>query len=381
MDEYRSLDEQDVAEWAEAALTRAFAETVSLSSLERISREDRRNLVLRAQARFGGTARPVIIKLPRAAGYRAMSFAESGLIKEWVARNVLGHSPSDPHSSWLAGDAEKGLIVFDDFGAELPSLVNALLEGTPDEAEAALADYAVAMARLHAATMGCRQRHGESLAAAFPNAAKPRLLGADWLERAMPHLAGQALPANELETLRARLADPGPWLALVHADGCPDNVLLDDGQARLIDFEFSAPGHMLLDAVYWRLGFPSCWCAGVVPEDVADRIEVLYRRELAGVLSLVADDDAFAREITTVMVARTLFSLSWMLDEALVADKVWGRSTRRSRILWYLQAAIAACQRTKLFPKLEAVLAAWLAHLHQAWVGIAPLPVYPAFKA
>jgi hypothetical protein len=40
-------------------------------------------------------------------------------------------------------------------------------------------------------------------------------------------------------------------------------------KARLLDFEFSAPGDLLLHAVYWQLGFPTCCCAGVNPEDGA----------------------------------------------------------------------------------------------------------------
>ncbi len=383
MDDYRSFEDGEVAGWAEVALTQAFDMPVSLSRLERLSKDDRRNRVLRAQALIGGNVRSVILKATRVTGYSAGApdaFAASGLVKEWVARDLLKHSPSHEASSLLAGDRANGLIVFNDFGAGLSSLVRSLREGTAAEAEAGLAAYAQAMARLHAATIGCRQWHSHALAAAFPHAAAPGLFAVDWLERPMPELAGQALPTDEFEMLRAHLADPGPWLALVHGDGCPDNVLLDEDGARLIDFEFSAPGHMLLDAIYWRLGFPSCWCAGMVPEAVIGRIEALYRQELASVFPLVADEAAFTREVTTLMIARTLFSLSWMLHETLVADKVWGTATRRNRILWYLKATIRACEHADMFPRLTGVLAAWLKHLRQAWIEVEPLAYYPAFE-
>ena len=63
--------------------------------------------------------------------------------------------------------------------------------------------------------------------------------------------------------------------ALVHGDPCPDNVLFAaDGRAVLIDFEFARPSHALFDAAYWRMGFPTCWCAGTIPTEVEHRIDL-----------------------------------------------------------------------------------------------------------
>ena len=183
----------------------------------------------------------------------------------------------------------------------------------------------------------------------------------------------------ELAIVRSKLIDPGPWLGLVHGDGCPDNVLLSRGDASLIDYEFSAPGHVLLDAVYWRIGFPTCWCAGRVPENVADRIERVYRRELAGALPEAADDCAFSYEMAIATIARLVLSLRG-LKRALEKDETWGVATTRSRILWYLRATIDGCERAGHFAKISQAAQNCLDSLTTQWPDTAPLPMYHAFR-
>ncbi len=155
--------------------------------------------------------------------------------------------------------------------------------------------------------------------------------------------------------------------------------LLIDGEAWLLDFEFSMPGHALLDAGYWRMGFPSCWCAGTVPGEVADRIEATYRGVLAPALPEAVDDRLFVAEAALVAVARLLMSLDWLMPAALAEDGRWGIASRRSRILHHLGAAIAACERADAFPGSRAVMARWHRHVQDLWPGSMPLAPYPAF--
>ena len=136
----------------------------------------------------------------------------------------------------------------------------------------------------------------------------PLSAGSDWLSETIPAVDGLTLPEEEVEFIRSRLAHPNQWQALVHGDSCPDNVLFKSGKACLLDFEFSSPGHMLLDAVYWHIGFPTCWCAGTVPEALVGRLDAAYRRELENVLPEIADDRLFLSEMAIIHVARTLFS-------------------------------------------------------------------------
>lgn len=382
MESYRRFSEDEAANLARVALERTFGEAVSLSDIKQLSDGHRRNLVLRATAATDGEPRPIIVKATRSSDYSSTSpdvVANSGLAREWIARELLKQSEGHGSSALIAGDVEHGLIVFEDFGSNLMSLDDVLLNSSATDAEAGLTAYAVSLGQLHAATIGCARRHAAIIANAFPAASIPNCAAADWLSSPLPDIDGLALPDSDVELIRSRVTDPGPWLALVHGDSCPDNVLLKDDRAWLLDFEFSTPGHMLLDGVYWRIGFPTCWCAGTVPEAVADRIDAAYRRELAAVLPDIADDRLFFEEVAIISVARMLCSLLWLLEKALVEDSTWGIATRRSRILWYLEAALCACRRADILPGSAAVMSVWLDRLKERWPESGSLASYPAF--
>ncbi len=207
--------------------------------------------------------RSIIIKATRAASYNpraADAYATFGFVKEWAAANYLAcHAVGQPFTpTLLAYDLDKGVPIFEDVGQSVPSLVGPLLHGTADEAEQALTAYAEALATLHRATTGCRSGHAAILRDGFPSSAIPPPAHR-WIEdvaRPLHDLLGPALPEDEADLVAERLRQPGGWQVLVHSDPCPDNILLDaDGHAVLIDLEFARPGHALLDAAYWRMGF------------------------------------------------------------------------------------------------------------------------------
>jgi Phosphotransferase enzyme family len=252
----------------------------------------------------------------------------SGLAKEWVACALLaavargrGHG-----CALLAGDVDSGIMVFEDLGADLTSLVDPLLRGTAEEAERALKLYATALARLHSDTINCLDAHHETFQSVFGSYQVRRLPG--WrVEKEAELIAdkiGGTPPASELEFLSSRLIDPGPWLTLIHGDPCPDNALLVDERIRLIDYEFARPSHALLDGIYWRNGFPTRWCAGRVPGNVATRVDTVYRTELGNSIPLAIDDTAYRIEQTYISAVWLLTCLSRRLDEALRGDARWG---------------------------------------------------------
>jgi thiamine kinase-like enzyme len=191
---------------------------------------------------------------------------------------------------------------------------------------------------------------------------------------------GGHLPDAELEMIAARLQAPGPWLALAHRDPCPDNVLLAaDGTALLIDFEFASPGHALLDAAYWHMGFPTWWCAGRVPEPIGDRIDRAYRAVLASAVPEAADDTVFRLESTFISAAWLLGNLAWLLEGALQADTEWGIAPRRSRILHYLDIVIRMTRAADILAGLRDTAAVWHNQLQDRWPESGQLAVYPAF--
>ena len=89
------------------------------------------------------------------------------------------------------------------------------------------------------------------------------------------------------------LENPGPWLALIHGDPCPDNAVIVGNGVRLIDYESARPAHALIDGIYLRMGFPTCWCAGQIPSSVVERIESVYRTEIGKSIPIALDARAF----------------------------------------------------------------------------------------
>jgi hypothetical protein len=389
MDTLRTVDVPDLAARAATALSRAGGGPVTLDHIQPLSKDARRNFIARARATdAAGQARAVIVKATRSPSYDPAadnSLESSGLVREWVATAYIrDRAPGRRHgAALLAGDAPYGLLVFEDLGSDLRTLVDPLLEGTAQDAERALALYAAALARLHADTADCGEAHHAAFQSIF-GAGRPRRSPGRRVEKQAEGVAaklGGSAPADELALLSARLADPGPWQSLVHGDPCPDNALLVDGAIRLIDYEFAQPSHALLDGLYWRIGFPTCWCAGRVPAGVAQRIEDVYRMELAAAMPLARDETAYRTELAYVAAIWLFTCLSWRLDAALVDDARWGIWSIRGRLIWYLEAVIEMTASVGVLPGINAAAQGWLAGLQCRWPEAEPLGLYPAFAA
>jgi aminoglycoside phosphotransferase (APT) family kinase protein len=388
MTDFRPFTLDDAVAVAAAALSHAAAEAVRIDSVLSLGKDQRRNLILRARAVRGETKpRSIIIKATRAADYDAgavNAYEASGFVKEWAATSYLmRHASGHPFTpNLLAHDLKQGVLVYDDVGDGLPSLVAPLLHGTAHEAEQALIAYAEALAALHRATIGCRDVHSAILREGFPSAAIPPPAHR-WIEDVarVPHeLLGGEFPEDEANLIWQHLRQPGCWQVLAHGDPCPDNVLLAaDGRAVLIDFEFARPSHALFDAAYWRMGFPTCWCAGTVPADVGRRIDQVYRAAIADRVPEAADDEEFRRESAIIDAAWLLGNLAWLLEGALAEDGTWGRATKRSRIVTYLEHAIRSAEEANVLPRVCKLAKSWHKDLRCRWSNTALLSDFPAF--
>ena len=387
MSELRVVDVQRVLAQAGAALSTATGDRLKLEDAEVLSNDSRRNLIVRAVARYADSrAASVIVKTTRSPTYNptAVNVLEaSGLAKEWVACAFLASRAANcgHGAALLAGDVANGIMVFEDLGAGLASLVDPLLKGTAQEAESALKLYATALGRLHADTVGCLDAHHRTFESVFGSGRPRRAPG--WRLEKQAELVAQRIggtpPASELDLLSSGLMAPGPWLVLIHGDACPDNSLLVDERIRLIDYEFARPCHALLDGIYWRMGFPTCWCAGRIPADVADRIDATYRMELGNSIPLALDDKAYRIELTHMSAVWLLTCLSWRLDDALERDERWGIWSIRGRLLWYLEAVIEMTDTTNVLPGTNRVAQGWLSELRRRWPDATPLGLYPGF--
>jgi hypothetical protein len=294
----------------------------------------------------------------------------------------------------LGADTEAGIVLMEDLGPG-PSLADSLLTGEPGQAKADLIAYARALGRLHAWS----RSRGDELAALRARYAPGAALEPTWMgaiERgrgAFLRVAAELGLAtdgvdDEISGLGALMSGSGRggsglsgsgrggsgYLGLVHGDLCPDNVRLVGGDGRIFDFETSGWGPVVLDVAYLLAPFPSCWCFGAVPADVAGPALDAYRVEAgAGPNDLGPDwDAAMAAAVASWIIARGT-AMATALDE----DRRWGTTGMRPRLLAWLRTFTGAARQAGVLPRLRALARELDAELSSRWPQ-AQVPDFPA---
>jgi Phosphotransferase enzyme family len=344
---------------AEAVLTRSWGERAEVRGAERIwDREhvvrlelaDGRSAVLKRRGDPEGDA-------------RGRSFE-----RELAALDLLNGMPAPVAPRLLGADAAAGILLMEDLGEDV-SLADSLLTGGRERAEADLIAYARALASMHAWTMRRAGRVGEEPGwlTVIANGEEPFLAAA----------ARMGLPtggvAGEIDQIITTLRETGN-LGLVHGDPCPDNVLVAGGACRVLDFEASGWGAIVLDAGYLLAPFPSCWCFADLPAEVAAPAVDAYRDTLdAAGIGLGTDwDRCVAAALAGWIVARGR-GISEMLDE----DDEWGTTTMRPRLLAWLRSFLDRAHGEAALPRLGGLLAEMHDQLSSRWPEVR-VPEYPA---
>lgn len=136
----------------------------------------------------------------------------------------------------------------------------------------------------------------------------------------------------------------------------------------------------LLEGVYGRMHFPTCWCVYRLPEQIPLRMEAAYRAELVKGCPAASDDRLFYHAVAD---ACTFWMLDWYhefpLSDLLTKDRMIVTSTVRQRLL--VRAAVLA-QVTEEVGHMEAIGAtvrAIATKLRALWPEADTLPYYPAF--
>jgi len=357
---------------AESLLAEALGKQVSVSSAEKFL--NRSHIV---RLRLAGCDGSAILKRRRSEdfGGRVRGFgAELAALaflnaeETAVAPRLLGASPD--------------MLVMEDLGPG-SSLAHTLLAGDRDRAEADLIAYARALGSMHSWSIG-RTSEFEALWArhAAPAPAEPELLERV-TEGTEPFLAVAArlgLPlqgvADEIASLPALLRACG-HSGLVHGDPCPDNTHTADGKWRIFDFETAGWGPIALDVVYLLAPFPSCWCFASLPASAAEPALRAYRDQLAraGVHLGPSWDAALTAALAAWAVARGAG-----IGRALDADRDWGTTTVRPRLLAWLRSFIDAEAATGVLPRLRSLTEALHSELADRWPSTV-VPSYPALAA
>jgi hypothetical protein len=308
------------------------------------------------------------------------------LFNEWAGLQFLTETSggASPSPRFYAGDRDRGLLVIEDLGKSR-RLDHVLLGDDPDSAETMLVTLAATLGRMQALTVGNEAEFDRIRSSLGPRERRPTSDDGNRLTtmlRNMAQVAGVE-PAlgidQELRAVTKNLAEPGPFLAYLHHDPCPDNCLITDDGLKLVDFEFGGYGHALQDGIYGRIHFPSCWCVNRIREGVPLAMEAAYRAELIKGCPEAADDKRFYRAVVEACAACVINS-----HHALTLageDGRWGISTMRQRAL--LRFDIVA-ELTKEYDHLNSVGATVRAiaeKLRSQWPAEADsMPYYPAFR-
>lgn len=373
---------------AEQILSTVVDHSAQLTQVEFISERGRRNLLLRCHCTSGtGLPPSLIIKQVKANSYHPdnpNSWDTLRFFRDWVGAQFLSTlSDQYPHSPrFYGGDRKLGFMILEDVPHHA-RLVESLLGGDSHQAERALLQYAACLAQLHVDTFG-KAADFEALSKEVAPKAQFMRESVDipQQQRLLDSLGIQPESnwLHDLNMINDAMNDPGDFLAYVHADSCPDNVL-DTGEGlRLIDFETGHFGHAFIDIAYGRMMFPSCWCANRLPHTVVQQMENTYRAILIQQRPSVESDSIFETALVKACGYWMLNTLTRHLESALRKNLNWGISTTRQRILARLEAFTTTAQEFNQLPGLRGTTDKLLERLRQQWSDVPDLPLYPAFQ-
>lgn len=385
VDESETFESLHIA--AELLLSRSLNKQIHIHKIERLTEKGRRNLLLRCFIDpIDDVPTSLIIKKVEAENYNpddANSMDTRRLFNDWVGSQFLNTIPGKFKYSprFYGGDRNLGFILIEDV-QHCNSLVEPLLGRDRTKAERALLKYATCLAQLHGNTIG---KVGE-FERLYQNLSPNMQLVKTSVDVYQHQLRLENLgikPESEwltdLETIHQTVSNPGKFLAYIHTDACPDNVLDTGKELRLIDFETGYFGHAFIDATCGRMMFPSCWCSKRLPHTVVQQMENTYRATLRQYCSIAEDDKIFAAALVDACGWWLLYTLSRHLKYALNKDGDFGISTIRQRILARLEVFIATSQEFNRLTGLRSTSSQLLDLLRQRWSNVADLPLYPAF--
>lgn len=278
----------------------------------------------------------------------------------------------------LAGRASGPAVAPAVLATDLPSRVM-VLEHVDDlgRTDDWMPGYAEALARLHALT-------GPADAGALPVWSGPAAPDAEsFLALAMAlDVPVPATVPDELAGLLQRL-DPTPHHALLHGDPCPGNDLRTADGVRFVDFERASLGNGLIELAYFRMGFPTCWCAMSVTAAPLAEVENVYRtrwRDLTGkdVPGDLADACVGWLIQGDALVERARRGTVDHLARIPAGDFTWGRRSARERLVHRLDVVAGMTRDHDHLHAVGSLSSALAGRLLERWPKLRPLPTQDA---
>lgn len=378
---------------AEVIVSNSLSKSTSFTSMERLTGPGGDSILYRCVS--ASASEPTASFMIKKSAKSLLSVEHLGteqgkrFLNDWVGAEFLSslHPDNRISPAFFGGDLEQGFFVLEDLG-EHRNLVNPLLQGDPVNAENGVLKYYTALGALHAMTAGKANVFEAMFTMRFPGQQPfaEEMLGMEERIQKVYELLDQfGVPANqaltdEIEKVTTAISSPGPFLAYIHADPCPDNVFDMSDHYRFIDFEWGHFGHALLDAVYPRMMWPSCWCANRLPDEIITRMESNYRAKLIEGCPEAQEDSVWEMGLVQMCAMTLLNRLAWDLELVLPEDRKRGIASIRQRTLAQLESFIKTSEGFYKLPALCDVASRLFSLLQIRWVDTAPLPMYPAFN-
>ena len=292
-----------------------------------------------------------------------------------------------PVPTLIAEDRAEKIVVMTDVG-DGPSVADALLGSDPATAEEALGSWCDALAEVHRSTTNLRSIFTAAVAKRDPDASVTIDPMSGWL-KAVSHALRTSdvnldIPVeidDDLSVLGARFDGEG-WHALSPGDTCPDNNVITGPRLALIDLEEATFRHVAWDLAYFRVPWPSCWCAWAIPEEVGSTSLDRYFTAMNGTI-VGADRAVFDGLVDQATLAWALISASWFLPSALLRNDTMGAPgfiapPRRATVLHRFALAADTAERQG-FSILASAARSWQQALERIW-GPQDLPTAPALR-
>ncbi|NDB83079.1 MAG: hypothetical protein EB127_10130 [Alphaproteobacteria bacterium] len=384
-----------------------FGGEVTIQDVKLLSEPDRRNRIARLFLSLGNNEmRSVIFK--QSLSDKGQETTDDDILarfaRDFAGLKFLSHSDVN-HSipKFLGANQDFRFILLEDLGDTHISLVDSLTQSDPDKAIAALKRFTKSLAHFHMASYERLGEYDELLVSAHPNreTLKDRIKSNE--EDLLPKLESVCellgiFCTNDLKQEASYVIEktlgPGDFYVLTHGDICPDNVFdhEDKDELQLIDFEWVRPGSSLLDATYFRMNFPTCWCAKALPEDVILELESLYRKTIASKIEASLDDSKYNESYVAACGFWLLSSMPLLFrimdkDECwpsgpVPVDSLWKQEANlaRPRFISRLQAFIQVSKAYDYLPHLRVAAEEMLAKVYDKWDDARPLDLYPAFQ-
>lgn len=255
-----------------------------------------------------------------------------------------------PGAYVIAHSLPDRLLVLSDLG-ENTKLTDVLRSGAEPATRNAMMAFAQALGRMHAATVGrepdfvallrrvdvVHRVDGIAQQAEAAVAEMPALLRRE-LDMDVPDEVSEQIAHG------ARLFTGGRFRAFSPSDLCPDNVILNEEGARILDYEWGGFRDATLDIAYALVSFPGCLCDIELSRERALQMVEAWRAEVVGVWPALADDALLADKILEARLIWVWLSTYWFLpaDHArIAAAREHGLSVPRSDALLNRWAALA----------------------------------------